>query len=454
MVLSFSTEQFFAEYSKEDLMERREFLKACLTMGALGAVSRVSPAFGGMELPVKNRTSGKARSVIEIWIWGGPSQLEAFDPKPGAPYDYNGGRKDIPTNVDGIRISEYMPELAKIADKYSIIRSMTHPFRGHESATYLMQTGRMPGGGITYPAIGAMLAMLNKGNVQHNLPPYVALTTNKGRFSECGFLGDRYSPFSTGGRPESQVFQVDSYSPAGGASQKEMRRRFGLLDELDSFSRESAWNPVLEQFGKSGAEAKNILFGKAADIFNLSLESPEMRKRYGMNRFGQSCLCARRLVEAGVPYITINASGWDTHKKHFESLNRIAPEMDRAVATLISDLHEKGLLDQTIVWWSGEFGRTPRIDWHAPWQGGRNHHSSCFCAMVAGGGFAGGKVVGSSDATADFPASRPVSPADLLGSLYELCGINPDQPFPSNPIGLKSPILESKASTRLRELYR
>ena len=435
-------------------MERREFLKACLTMGALGAASRMSPAFAGMDLPKKNRTSGKARSVIEIWIWGGPSQLEAFDPKPNASIDYNGGKGAIPTNVDGIQISEYMPELAKIANHYSIIRSMTHPHRGHESATYLMQTGRMPGGGITYPAIGAMLAMLNKGNVQHNLPPYVALTTNKGRFSECGFLGDRYSPFSTGGRPESQIFQVDSYSPAGGASKEEMKRRFKLLEELDSFAREGKNYPAIEQFAASGEEARTILFGKAADIFNLSLEPKEVRERYGMNRFGQSCLCARRLVEAGVPYVTINASGWDTHKKHFESLTRIAPEMDRAVATLISDLHERNLLDQTIVWWTGEFGRTPRIDWHAPWQGGRNHHSSCFCAMVAGGGFAGGKVVGTSDATTDFPATRPVSPADLLGSIYELCGVNPDQPFPSNPIGLKSPILESPAATRLREIYR
>ena len=435
-------------------MERREFLKACLTMGALGAVSRLSPAFAGMELPKKNRTSGTAKSVIEIWIWGGPCQLEAFDPKPEASYDYNGGRKAIPTNVEGIQISEYMPELAKIADKYSIIRSMTHPHRGHESATYLMQTGRMPGGGITYPAIGAMLAMLNKGNVRHNLPPYVALTTNKGRFSECGFLGDRYAPFSTGGRPEASRFEVDSYSPAGGATRADMERRYTLLNQLDTFAAEGKGAPAVEQFGKAGDEAKTILFGKAAEIFNLALEPKEVRDRYGMTRFGQSCLCARRLVEAGVPYVTINASGWDTHKKHFESLNRIAPEMDRAVAALIADLSERKLLDQTIVWWTGEFGRTPKVDWHAPWQGGRNHHSNCFCAMVAGGGFAGGKVVGASDATTDNVAARPVSPADLLGSIYELCGVNPDLPFPPNPIGLKSPILESKAETRLREIYR
>ena len=199
---------------------------------------------------------------------------------------------------------------------------------------------------------------------------------------------------------------------------------------------------------------KNILFGKAAEVFDLSKETAEMRNRYGMNKFGQSCLCARRLVEAGVPYITINASGWDTHKKHFESLNRLMPEMDKALYALLTDLQERGLFDQTIVWWTGEFGRTPKIDWDAPWQGGRNHHSSCFCSMVAGGGFAGGKVVGSSDATGDFVASRPVTPVDMLGSLYERCGIDPSQPFPSNPIGLREPILPgADPKKRLREIY-
>ena len=164
-------------------MKRREFLKSAMTLGVLGSVARISPAFAGLETPVRSRTSGRAKSVIELWIWGGPSHLESFDPKPKASNDYNGGRGAIPTNVDGIFLSEYMPQMAKIADKYSIIRSMTHPFRGHETATYLMQTGRTLGGGITYPAIGAMLAMLNGGNVKHNLPAYVALTTAKGRFS-------------------------------------------------------------------------------------------------------------------------------------------------------------------------------------------------------------------------------------------------------------------------------
>ena len=179
-----------------------------------------------------------------------------------------------------------------------------------------------------------------------------------------------------------------------------------------------------------------------------------MRERYGRNILGQSCLCARRLVEAGVPYITINAQGWDTHKKHFEAMSTKAAEMDRAMTALITDLAEKGLLDSTIIWWTGEFGRTPRVDWHAPWNGGRNHHAACFSSMVAGGGFAGGKIVGASDATSSRVASRPVSPQDMLGSIYELCGVDPDGPLP-NPIGLKTTVLppESKLG-RLREIYK
>ena len=436
-------------------MDRREFLKSALTLGVLGSVARISPAFAGMEAHPKGRmSSGKAKSVIELWIWGGPCQLEAFDPKPDAPRDYNGGHGAIPTNVDGISISEYMPELAKIADKYSIIRSMTHPFRGHETATYLMQTGRASGGGITYPAIGALLAMLKGGNAQRDLPAYVALTTAKGRFAECGFLGERFSPFATGGNPAAAKFQVDGYTAAGGGSTEELKARFKLLEKLDTFGKAAAETPAIKEFEQAGSGAQAVLFGKAAEVFALDKESKETRERYGMNRFGQSCLCARRLVEAGVPYITINASGWDTHKRHFETLNRIAPEMDRAVAALICDLEERKLLDQTVVWWTGEFGRTPKIDWDDPWQGGRNHSSDCFSAMVAGGGFAGGKVVGASDATAGKVISRPVSPVDLLGSIYERCGIDPSQPFPDNPLGLKAPILpNADPKTRLRELY-
>ncbi len=438
-------------------MDRREFLKGCAAVAAAGALSGCASAgevkSGGSE---KNgKVKKHARSVIEIWVWGGPCQLETFDPKPKASKDYNGGFGSIPTNVPGIEISEFWPMMAKLADKYSIIRSMTHPHRGHETATYLMQTGRNPGGGKVYPAIGAVIAMFKRKEYKGDVPPYVILTVPKGRFSEVGFLSEEFSPLVTGGNPNAPRFIVDGIVPPGGLGKEEQTARFGLLEELDTFGKNvPAGMPVMKEFNSAGKDARRVIEGDGAKVFDLSLESAETRDRYGRNTFGQSCLTARRLVESGVPYITINAQGWDTHKRHFETMKNKAAEMDKALSALISDLSAKGLLDSTIVWWTGEFGRTPKVDWEAPWNGGRNHYSRCFTSLVAGGGFAGGKVVGASDETASNVVSRPVTPQDMLGSIYELCGIDPDGPLP-NPIGLETTVLPPQSKLgRLREIYK
>ena len=439
------------------MMNRQEFLKDISLLTAWGAFShfRGSSLFAEPAQKSKTVRHPRAKSVIEVWVWGGPCQLETFDPKPDAPRDYNGGYKDIETNVPGIRISEFFPMLAQHADKYSIIRTMTHPHNGHETATYLMQTGREPGGGKVFPAIGAVVAMFKSKDYKGDLPPYVILTVPKGRFSEIGFLNERYSPLVTGGNPSLEKFIVDGIVPPGGLSPEELAHRFELLDKLDTFGREiGKGNSKLQSFDTAGREARHIIEGDAAKVFDLSLESSEMRDRYGRTSLGQSFLVARRLVEAGVPYITINAQGWDSHKRHFETMKTKAAEMDRATTALITDLHEKGLLDSTIIWWTGEFGRRPKVDWEAPWNGGRNHYAACFSSMVAGGGFAGGKVVGVSDAYAEKVVSRPVAPQDMLGSIYELCGIDPDGPLP-NPIGLDTTVLPPESPEgRLREIYR
>jgi hypothetical protein len=421
-----------------------------LTGIALGAL--LLPCFGAELIKPPRRAT--AKSVIEIWVWGGPSQLETFDPKPDAPKDYSNGLKAIPTNVPGVKISELLPKLAQQADKYSIIRSMTHPHRGHETATYLMQTGREPGGGFVFPAIGAVIAMFKSNEYKGDISPYVILTVAKGRFSEVGFLNASYSPLVTGGNPSQTRFVVDGIVPPGGASAAETARRMNMLRGLDQFGDVENCCEELAKFKRSGERAVDIIGGPAAKVFDLSEETDAMRDKYGRNNFGQSCLVARRLVEAGVPYITLNAQGWDSHKRHFETMKQRTAEMDQAVAALLEDLSSRKLLDTTLIWWSGEFGRSPKIDWEAPWNGGRNHYSKCFSAMVAGGGFVGGKVVGLSDANAENVVSRPVEPQDLLGSIYELCGIDPDSELP-NPIGLKEPVLPPESKTgRLRELYR
>jgi len=395
-----------------------------------------------------------AKSVVEIWQWGGPCQLETFDPKPQASRDYNGGLKAIPTNVPGIEIHEWWPELAKCADLYSVIRTMTHGQFGHESAAYLMQTGRLPGGGEVCPAIGAVISHMKKGEYKGDLPPYVILTRAKGRFSEVGFLGDEAAPLVTGGRPNSARFAVDGIVPPDGISPKMSEERFELLAQLDGWRPEGGGNAVkAAAFDAAGVEARRISEGDAAKVFDLSQEPSELRDEYGRTEIGQSLLAARRLVEYGVPYVTVNFSGWDSHKRHFETMKRRSNETDKAVAAFLKDLAARKLLDSTVVWMSGEFGRTPKVGWEAPWNGGRGHYARCFSALVAGGGFKGGCVVGESDETASKPVKRPVAPQDFLGSIYELCGIDPDGLIP-NSKGKKMTVLPPQSEAgRLREIY-
>jgi hypothetical protein len=372
---------------------------------------------------------GKAKSVIQIWMWGGPSQLDTFDPKPGAGRDYCGQwDKPLTTNVPNIEISQSIPMLAECADHYSIIRSVTHDSNNHETAAYMMQTGRSPGGGLVCPCIGAVIAKVKGHDAGYDfpIPPYVLLTTAQGRFSESGFLGARYKPFVTGGDPSRNPFLVSGYVVEGISDERRQERR-ELLESINTFGQVAGDASFVDEIGAARDNAYKLMFSDAVKLFNLTTEPEEIRQAYGMNWFGQACLMARRLVAFGVPYVTINyRGGWDTHKRHFEWLTRRQPEWDKGLAMLLKDLGNTGLLDSTIVWWGGEFGRTPKIDWDSPWFGGRGHYCKCFSTLLAGGGFQGGKVVGQSDEKGANVAERPVAPQDLLGSIYLQLGIDPD----------------------------
>jgi len=428
---------------------RREALKR----GILGATSiALASPFSRQARSALLRPS--AQSVIQIWMWGGPSHLDTFDPKPDAGYDYCGPYdKPIPTNVDGIQICQMLPLLAQQADKYSIIRSMTHGINAHETASYMMQTGRKPGR-LVYPCVGAVVSLF-KG-YEHGykglVPPYIVLTQPQGRFSEAGFLGPRYKPFATGGDPNRTPFAVEGIVAKGISDQRQRNRR-ELLHSLDSLGKAMPDNPHFKLLDRCEEKAYDLMFGDARKLFDLSDEHDEIRDRYGRNTFGQSCLMARRLVEHGVPYVTINYKGWDTHKQHFETMRQKLPEMDAGMATLLSDLADRGLLETTILWWGGEFGRTPKIQWAPPWNGGRGHYGKCFCAVVAGGGFKGGHVVGASNENGTEVAERPVYPQNLIGSIYELLGIDPDGPLP-NPRGLEVQVMPAseQGCGRLREI--
>ncbi|HQL74906.1 MAG: hypothetical protein BWX88_01023 [Planctomycetes bacterium ADurb.Bin126] len=396
--------------------------------------------------PAKTAPKAKAKSVIQVWLWGGPTQNDTFDPKPDAGSDYTGPfTSPIETNVSGIRINELMPLLAKQAHRYSLIRTMTHGNNGHETAAYLVQTGRPPGGKLVFPSAGAIVALFNAYEAGYKglIPPYIVLTRPQGRFSEAGFLGPKYKPFATGGNPAAAQFVVEGIVAEGVTRERQEARR-DLLGNLNTLSNSMKDDPTLALSKDCAERAYDLILGDEGKVFDLNQEKDEVRLAYGRNTFGQSCLLARRLVEKGFPYITINYGGWDTHKGNFQAMRSKLPQLDSGLATLLEELAQRGLLESTIIWCCGEFGRTPKIDWQPPWDGGRHHYGACFSALVAGGGFKGGHVVGESDKRAEHPKDRPVYPYDLLASMYELLGIDPEGALP-HPSGMRVPMKPSEA---------
>ncbi len=392
----------------------------------------------------KAKDKPKIKSVIQIFLWGGMSHNDTWDPKPGSGYEYLGEfDRVIPTNVDKIQLSSLFPMLAKTADKYSLIRSMTHGNDGHETAAYLMQTGHKPGGNLSYPSVGAIFTYFRKEQYKGLLPPYIVMLQAAGRFSEEGFLGPGYKPFATGGDPNAPRFEVQGIVNRGIDDRRQQARR-QLLDQINLMGYGLADASQMAAAQEAQERAYQLLLGQGREVFNLDNESKEIRDRYGRNTFGQECLVARRLVEAGVPYINISfPGGWDTHGGHFATMRRQCPMLDQGLATLLADLQERGLLQTTLVWCTGEFGRTPKVDWAPPWNGGRHHYGKVFTVLVAGGGIQGGRVVGSTDEKGENVKERPVYPSDLLGTFYLLAGIDPAAKLP-HPLGLEARVLDTE----------
>lgn len=385
-------------------------------------------------------TAQKAKSVILVYLDGGPAQTDTFDPKPDAGRNYYGSYKGVcKTNVEGIEIGEKLPLLAQMADKYSLIRSMTHGSHAHETGHYAMITGDTSGGAVVYPSFGAVISYMKRDTYKGILPSYISVTSANSRINEGGFLGNTYKSFDTGGKPEAAQFEVDGIVNQH-INRERMEQRMAMLNEFEN-------QPMNKQeIDSLRAINMEFIWGNTRELFNLHNEPDSIRQRYGKSRLGQSCLVARRLVEAGVPFVNVRMTGWDTHKKHFQKMNTMLPQLDKALSALIADLDERGLLDSTIVLCGGEFGRSPKILWEAPWNGGRAHFGTVFSYLVAGGGFHGGKVVGKSDKTGENVAERPVRPCDLIGTVYMLLGIDPYGTLPHVSEG-NLPILPSLLDT-------
>jgi len=421
-------------------LTRRDFLRA----GSALAAGLCAPRLGFGQNAPQTPQLGKAKAVIQIWLWGGPCHMDTFDPKPKAGNDYAGPFSTaIATKTDGLTFNPRLSQLAAMSDKLSIIRSMTHSTNAHETASYLVQTGRMPGGTV-YPCVGAVISKFKgyEAGYKNVIPPYIVLTEPLGRFSESGFLGARYKPFATGGDPAKNPFVVEGIV-AEGVSVEHQKGKRELLEELNTFKKAMNQNPALAKGAISEDQAYDLIMGDAGKIFDLSDEPEKVRERYGKNTLGQSCIIARRLVEAGVPYVTVNSKGWDTHKMHFKIMENALPMLDRAVSALIEDLSQRGLLDTTIVWCGGEFGRAPKIQWTPPFSGGRGHWGYAFSTLMAGGGFKGGTFVGETDDKAEYVTKRPVHPSDLIGTIYNRLGIDSNTTI-MHPNGYPVSVIEPK----------
>jgi hypothetical protein len=375
----------------------------------------------------------KATSCILIWQGGGPSHLDTFDPKPEAPSDVRGEFKPIDTSLAGVKISEVYPNLARVLDRAVLVRSVTSPEAEHDRASHHLMTGYRPNPALVYPSLGSVVTKAREHEDQGTLPPYVAVPSAPA-FATSGYLTPAYDPFGVGGDPNAPDFRVRDLTPPDRLTLDRLQRRRSMVQALDEFSADLGETPLTAARDEFSGQAYDLLTsGAAQKAFLLDQESGSTRDRYGRTPTGQACLLARRLVERGVSFVTVNDAatgplGWDTHLNNFPAIkNNLAAPIDQGVSALIEDLQSRGLLDRTLVLMMGEFGRTPKINPNA----GRDHHGRANSILMAGGGLPSGVVIGRTDDRADTPSDRPVTPSDLAATVFTLLGINPEGAFPT-----------------------
>jgi len=420
--------------NSEGVLSRRTFLRS-VAVGAAGAGLmswKDAVALHADEL----RKRGLA--CILLFMRGGPSQLETFDPKPGT--EHGGPTKSISTAVSGIQIAEGWTKLAEAMKDITLIRSMTNREGEHARATYQLHTGYVPSGTVKYPSIGSIVAS-EIGPSDFDLPHFVSIGNRLATIGS-GFLGMSLAPFVVG-NPEQMPTNVEL--PRGINSQR-FSRRLDLLKDLERDFAESGGKPRVEEHQGLYGSASQMVLSPRLKAFDLSQEKSEVRDRYGRTAFGQSCLLARRLVEAGVTFVEAELNGWDTHQNNFDRVKNLSQSADPAFAALITDLKDRGMLEKTLVIWMGEFGRTPKIN---P-QTGRDHFPVAFNVALAGGGIKGGQVIGATSSDAMTVKNRPVSVPDLFCSFYQALKINPHK---ENMSTLGRPIKIVDGGKPVQELF-
>lgn len=391
-------------------VSRRHFLRQTATLGAAAAL----PLRGLAAPPNEPR----ADAVIQVFLDGGLSHLDTFDPKPAAPVDVRGPFRAIPTRIEGEFFTELCRNLAKVADRLAVVRSVTHTEAAHERGLHNMVTGYRPSPAIVYPSFGAVVS--HELGVRNHLPPYVCIPRSNRADYGTGYLSSAFGPFSVGGEPAREGFEVRDLGPSQELDGERSARRRRLLEELDAgFAGRADGVRATQEFYRQAWQL--IDSPKAQAAFRIEQESDAMRKRYGLTTMGQRLLLARRLVEAGVRFVAVPFGGWDNHENIATSLRRRMPPVDQAFAALVADLDERGLLDRTMVLLATEFGRTPRLNGTR----GRDHWPRAFSVVAAGGGLRRGVVHGSTDQNGSDPEESPVRPADLAATMFAQLGIDP-----------------------------
>jgi hypothetical protein len=362
-------------------------------------------------------------SVILVWLGGGPSHIDMYDMKPSAPAEFRGDFREAATNVAGVRMCELLPAEARIMDKLAIVRSVTHTNPGHSMGSHWMMTGYVPTietSGNLQPSAGSVAARMRGANAER-MPGYVCVPNPPGH-AGAAYLGVAYNPFTPGNDPNGANFEVRDLRLAGGIDLSRFRNRQELLHGLDRIRRDFDAAGNAEGYDRFYREAFEIVTSpQCREAFDISRERDALRDKYGRHTWGQSALLARRLVQAGVTFVTVNMGGWDTHQNNFSELRtrKLAP-YDQAVAALVEDIYERGLDRDVLVVTYGEFGRTPRINNQA----GRDHWPGAMSVLFSGGGLRMGQTVGSTDSRAEYPTSRAFGPQDVLATMYHVLGID------------------------------